>query len=98
VSIIRNEPPLLGTREHDAIARATDFATGATGYHSVAGKTAQGLLGTAADTNKPLTLLDFIDDRIRGIDAERNRLSMLRDQLLAADCNPDVDVIRRVLG
>lgn len=62
-------------------------------YHSVAGQPAAALANLA-----PLGLVDFIDARVREIDAERNRLSMLKDQLLAADCNPDVDVIRRVLG
>jgi hypothetical protein len=72
-------------------------------YHSVAGQPAAALGGsTLAGGPVPVprgtTLLEFIDDRIRGIDAERNRLCMLRDQLTAADCNPEVDVIRRVLG
>lgn len=62
-------------------------------YHSVAGQTA-----AALQAIKPLTLLDFIDSRVREIDAERNRLSMLREQLTSAGLSVSVDDIRRVLG
>jgi len=65
-------------------------------YHSVAGQPAAALQGTKV---APLTLLDFIDDRIRAIDADRNRLSMLRERLHAAGLEAvDVDDLRRLLG
>lgn len=96
-----NKPPTLGAATAEALQ--SDQLSGGqlsggtwnTGkdYHSVAGQTA-----AALQALKPLMLLDFIDSRVREIDAERNRLSMLREQLTSAGLSVSVDDIRRVLG
>jgi len=74
-------------------------------YHSVAGQPSAALLQAQLEGREPwvvrtdpLTLLDFIDARVREIDAERNRLSMLKGQLQLAGVTLLVDDIRRVLG
>lgn len=71
------------------------------GYQSVAGRTPPVLdkvLGTLPE-RAPLTILDFIDARVREIDAERNRLSEVRQRVTTAglDALP-VEDLRRLLG
>lgn len=63
-------------------------------YHSVAGQPAAALQGAVA----ALTLVDFIEARVREIDAERLRLMMLKEQLTLAGVSLAVEDIRRVLG
>ena len=65
------------------------------GYHSVAGQPAAVLQGGSV---KPLTLVDFIEARVRELDAERTRLMMVKEQLTAAGVTLGVDDLRRVLG
>lgn len=62
-------------------------------YQSVAGQPAAALQRT-----EPLTLVDFIDARLREIGAEHERLHMLKQQLVASGVALSVDDVRRVLG
>ena len=64
-------------------------------YHSVAGQPAAALQGTAV---APLTLVDFIDARVREIDSERTRLMMVKEQLVGGGITISVDDLRRLLG
>lgn len=87
-------PVLTGQQQGDGPQWGHALAERA-GYHSVAGQPAAALQGGSV---KPLTLVDFIDARVREIDAERNRLSMLREQLTASGVTIAVEDLRRVLG
>lgn len=111
----RNQLSASAIREHDEevakalTQRAVEFATqgrqlvsGAVGgYQSVAGKTPpvlEKVLGTSPERT-PLTILDFIDARVREIDAERNRLSEVRQRMMAAGLDGlPVEDLRRLLG
>lgn len=80
--------PVLGRVPDEAAARLREA------YHSVAGQPSQALI----PRTEPLTLLDFIDARLREIAAEHERLHMLKHQLVTSGVSLSVDDVRRVLG